>query len=169
MLCEISFNTIFIIIVFHIPVIVTSVFCNIPCESMRPLGRDTLLNSFHFVVLRLRFREKGLICLCFIFFSTGNLATSRARVTAASRSLPPQLNSGRIKVCMLRGWFKLWIMKILSNSNRVKQFKFLESVVQLVKHFRRFCSLTHNQMLHHCRHIKNKFVTEYENENNDHL
>ncbi|KAJ4932864.1 hypothetical protein JOQ06_029704, partial [Pogonophryne albipinna] len=30
-------------------------------------------------------------------FETGNLATSRARVTAASRSLPPQLGSGRTK------------------------------------------------------------------------
>ena len=30
--------------------------------------------------------------------STGNLAQTRARVTAASRSLPPQLSAGRIKV-----------------------------------------------------------------------
>ncbi|MED6242248.1 Myosin-IIIb, partial [Ataeniobius toweri] len=31
------------------------------------------------------------------YFSKGNLATSRARITAASRSLPPQLSSGRSK------------------------------------------------------------------------
>ncbi len=37
--------------------------------------------------------------LCFFFCWAGNLATSRARVTAASRSLPPQLSSGRNKVC----------------------------------------------------------------------
>lgn len=49
---------------------------------------------------------------------TGNLATSRARVTAASRSLPPQLGSGRSKVslsarcaarCERQRLFYLWL------------------------------------------------------------
>lgn len=37
-------------------------------------------------------------CCCCCSFSKGNLATSRAKVTSASRSLPSQLNPGRSKV-----------------------------------------------------------------------
>uniref|UniRef100_A0A3B3D039 non-specific serine/threonine protein kinase n=1 Tax=Oryzias melastigma TaxID=30732 RepID=A0A3B3D039_ORYME len=60
-------------------------------------NRDTLPAD---IVLVLRTSENKLLQQLFSspLTKTGNLATSRARVTAASRSLPPQLGSGRSKV-----------------------------------------------------------------------
>ncbi|XP_062312272.1 myosin-IIIb-like [Osmerus eperlanus] len=60
-------------------------------------NRDTLPAD---IVVLLRTSENKLLQQLFSspLTKTGNLATSRARVTAASRSLPPQLNSGRNKV-----------------------------------------------------------------------
>ncbi|KAE8299325.1 Myosin-IIIb [Larimichthys crocea] len=60
-------------------------------------NRDTLPAD---IVLVLRTSENKLLQQLFSspLTKTGNLATSRARVTAASRSLPPQLGSGRTKV-----------------------------------------------------------------------
>uniref|UniRef100_A0A8C1YQB3 non-specific serine/threonine protein kinase n=1 Tax=Cyprinus carpio TaxID=7962 RepID=A0A8C1YQB3_CYPCA len=60
-------------------------------------NRDTLPAD---IVVVLRTSENKLLQQLFSspLTKTGNLATSRARVTAASRSLPPQLNSGRNKV-----------------------------------------------------------------------
>uniref|UniRef100_A0A8C1Y9J2 non-specific serine/threonine protein kinase n=1 Tax=Cyprinus carpio TaxID=7962 RepID=A0A8C1Y9J2_CYPCA len=59
-------------------------------------NRDTLPAD---IVVVLRTSENKLLQQLFSspLTKTGNLATSRARVTAASRSLPPQLNSGRNK------------------------------------------------------------------------
>ncbi|XP_001920287.5 myosin-IIIb isoform X5 [Danio rerio] len=59
-------------------------------------NRDTLPAD---IVVVLRTSENRLLQQLFSspLTKTGNLATSRARVTAASRSLPPQLNSGRNK------------------------------------------------------------------------
>ncbi|KAK7153686.1 hypothetical protein R3I94_007160 [Phoxinus phoxinus] len=60
-------------------------------------NRDTLPAD---IVVLLRTSENKLLQQLFSspLTKTGNLATSRARVTAASRSLPPQLSSGRNKV-----------------------------------------------------------------------
>ncbi|XP_073490036.1 myosin-IIIb isoform X1 [Aquarana catesbeiana] len=60
-------------------------------------NRDTLPAD---IVVVLRTSENKLLQQLFSspLTKTGNLAQSRARVTAASRSLPPQLNAGRIKV-----------------------------------------------------------------------
>uniref|UniRef100_A0A668B039 non-specific serine/threonine protein kinase n=1 Tax=Myripristis murdjan TaxID=586833 RepID=A0A668B039_9TELE len=60
-------------------------------------NRDTLPAD---IVVVLRTSENKLLQQLFSspLTKTGNLATSRARITAASRSLPPQLNSGRNKV-----------------------------------------------------------------------
>uniref|UniRef100_A0A8C4IN45 non-specific serine/threonine protein kinase n=1 Tax=Dicentrarchus labrax TaxID=13489 RepID=A0A8C4IN45_DICLA len=60
-------------------------------------NRDTLPAD---IVVVLRTSENKLLQQLFSspLTKTGNLATSRARVTAASRSLPPQLSSGRAKV-----------------------------------------------------------------------
>uniref|UniRef100_A0A3P9N8C9 non-specific serine/threonine protein kinase n=1 Tax=Poecilia reticulata TaxID=8081 RepID=A0A3P9N8C9_POERE len=60
-------------------------------------NRDTLPAD---IVLVLRTSENKLLQQLFSspLTKTGNLATSRARVTAASRSLPPRLTSGRSKV-----------------------------------------------------------------------
>ncbi|XP_064183234.1 myosin-IIIb [Anguilla rostrata] len=60
-------------------------------------NRDTLPAD---IVVVLRASENKLLQQLFSspLTKTGNLATSRARVTAASRSLPPQLNTGRNKV-----------------------------------------------------------------------
>uniref|UniRef100_A0A8C7NQE3 Myosin IIIB n=1 Tax=Oncorhynchus mykiss TaxID=8022 RepID=A0A8C7NQE3_ONCMY len=60
-------------------------------------NRDTLPAD---IVVVLRTSENKLLQQLFSspLTKTGNLATSRARVTAASRSLPPQLSSGRNKV-----------------------------------------------------------------------
>ncbi|XP_070832062.1 myosin-IIIb isoform X3 [Chaetodon trifascialis] len=60
-------------------------------------NRDTLPAD---IVVVLRTSENKLLQQLFSspLTKTGNLATSRARVTAASRSLPPQLGSGRTKV-----------------------------------------------------------------------
>ncbi|XP_010772768.1 myosin-IIIb isoform X3 [Notothenia coriiceps] len=60
-------------------------------------NRDTLPVD---IVVVLRTSEDKLLQQLFSspLTKTGNLATSRARVTAASRSLPPQLGSGRTKV-----------------------------------------------------------------------
>ncbi|KAM4024474.1 myosin-IIIb-like [Anomaloglossus baeobatrachus] len=60
-------------------------------------NRDTLPAD---IVVLLRTSENKLLQQLFSspLTKTGNLAQSRARVTAASRSLPPQLNAGRIKV-----------------------------------------------------------------------
>ncbi|KAM7380556.1 hypothetical protein PAMP_003843 [Pampus punctatissimus] len=60
-------------------------------------NRDTLPAD---IVVVLRTSENKLLQQLFSspLTKTGNLATSRARVTAASRSLPPQLSSGRTKV-----------------------------------------------------------------------
>uniref|UniRef100_H2MS45 non-specific serine/threonine protein kinase n=1 Tax=Oryzias latipes TaxID=8090 RepID=H2MS45_ORYLA len=60
-------------------------------------NRDTLPAD---IVVVLRTSENKLLQQLFSspLTKTGNLATSRARVTAASRSLPPQLSSGRSKV-----------------------------------------------------------------------
>ncbi|KAI7808281.1 putative myosin-IIIb, partial [Triplophysa rosa] len=59
-------------------------------------NRDTLPAD---IVVVLRTSENKLLQQLFSspLTKTGNLATSRARVTAASRSLPPQLNGGRNK------------------------------------------------------------------------
>ncbi|XP_020568931.2 myosin-IIIb isoform X1 [Oryzias latipes] len=59
-------------------------------------NRDTLPAD---IVVVLRTSENKLLQQLFSspLTKTGNLATSRARVTAASRSLPPQLSSGRSK------------------------------------------------------------------------
>uniref|UniRef100_A0A668B040 non-specific serine/threonine protein kinase n=1 Tax=Myripristis murdjan TaxID=586833 RepID=A0A668B040_9TELE len=59
-------------------------------------NRDTLPAD---IVVVLRTSENKLLQQLFSspLTKTGNLATSRARITAASRSLPPQLNSGRNK------------------------------------------------------------------------
>ncbi|CAM4606829.1 unnamed protein product [Leuciscus chuanchicus] len=59
-------------------------------------NRDTLPAD---IVVVLRTSENKLLQQLFSspLTKTGNLATSRARVTAASRSLPPQLSSGRNK------------------------------------------------------------------------
>ncbi|XP_065818528.1 myosin-IIIb isoform X8 [Labrus bergylta] len=59
-------------------------------------NRDTLPAD---IVVVLRTSENKLLQQLFSspLTKTGNLATSRARVTAASRSLPPQLGSGRNK------------------------------------------------------------------------
>ncbi|XP_061580454.1 myosin-IIIb isoform X1 [Cololabis saira] len=59
-------------------------------------NRDTLPAD---IVVVLRTSENKLLQQLFSspLTKTGNLATSRARVTAASRSLPPQLGSGRTK------------------------------------------------------------------------
>uniref|UniRef100_A0A8B9RNS8 non-specific serine/threonine protein kinase n=1 Tax=Astyanax mexicanus TaxID=7994 RepID=A0A8B9RNS8_ASTMX len=60
-------------------------------------NRDTLPAD---IVVVLRTSENKLLQQLFSspLTKTGNLATSRARVTAASRSLPPQLSAGRSKV-----------------------------------------------------------------------
>ncbi|CAG09940.1 unnamed protein product, partial [Tetraodon nigroviridis] len=60
-------------------------------------NRDTLPAD---IVVVLRTTENKLLQQLFSspLTKTGNLATPRARVTAASRSLPPQLTSGRAKV-----------------------------------------------------------------------
>ncbi|NXJ53730.1 MYO3B protein, partial [Spizaetus tyrannus] len=60
-------------------------------------NRDTLPAD---VVVLLRTSENKLLQQLFSspLTKTGNLAQARARVTAASRSLPPQLSAGRIKV-----------------------------------------------------------------------
>ncbi|KAI5107183.1 myosin-IIIb isoform X2, partial [Silurus meridionalis] len=60
-------------------------------------NRDTLPAD---IVVVLRMSENKLLQQLFSnpLTKTGNLATSRARVTAASRSLPPQLHAGRNKV-----------------------------------------------------------------------
>uniref|UniRef100_A0A3Q2V4Q9 non-specific serine/threonine protein kinase n=1 Tax=Haplochromis burtoni TaxID=8153 RepID=A0A3Q2V4Q9_HAPBU len=60
-------------------------------------NRDTLPAD---IVVVLRTSENKLLQQLFSspLTKTGNLATSKARVTAASRSLPPQLGSGRTKV-----------------------------------------------------------------------
>ncbi|KAM9305036.1 LOW QUALITY PROTEIN: myosin-IIIb-like [Gastrophryne carolinensis] len=60
-------------------------------------NRDTLPAD---IMVVLRTSENKLLQQLFSspLTKTGNLAQSRARVTAASRSLPPQLNAGRIKV-----------------------------------------------------------------------
>ncbi|XP_078537714.1 myosin-IIIb [Lissotriton helveticus] len=60
-------------------------------------NRDTLPAD---IVVVLRTSENKLLQQLFSnpLTKTGNLAQSRARVTAASRSLPPQLNAGRIKI-----------------------------------------------------------------------
>ncbi|XP_021255047.1 myosin-IIIb isoform X2 [Numida meleagris] len=60
-------------------------------------NRDTLPAD---VVVVLRTSENKLLQQLFSspLTKTGNLAQARARVTAASRSLPPQLSAGRIKV-----------------------------------------------------------------------
>uniref|UniRef100_H2V8Y0 non-specific serine/threonine protein kinase n=1 Tax=Takifugu rubripes TaxID=31033 RepID=H2V8Y0_TAKRU len=60
-------------------------------------NRDTLPAD---IVVVLRTTENKLLQQLFSspLTKTGNLATPRARVTAASRSLPPQLSSGRTKV-----------------------------------------------------------------------
>ncbi|XP_041858275.1 myosin-IIIb isoform X2 [Melanotaenia boesemani] len=60
-------------------------------------NRDTLPAD---IVVVLRTSENKLLQQLFSspLTKTGNLATSRARVTAASRSLPPQLGLGRTKV-----------------------------------------------------------------------
>ncbi|XP_067327731.1 myosin-IIIb isoform X2 [Anolis sagrei] len=60
-------------------------------------NRDTLPAD---IVVVLRTSENRLLQQLFSspLTKTGNLAQSRARVTAASRSLPPQLSAGRIKV-----------------------------------------------------------------------
>uniref|UniRef100_A0A3B4E5A8 non-specific serine/threonine protein kinase n=1 Tax=Pygocentrus nattereri TaxID=42514 RepID=A0A3B4E5A8_PYGNA len=60
-------------------------------------NRDTLPAD---IVVVLRTSENKLLQQLFSspLTKTGNLATSRARVTAASRSLPPQLSTGRSKV-----------------------------------------------------------------------
>ncbi|XP_055360799.1 myosin-IIIb isoform X3 [Betta splendens] len=60
-------------------------------------NRDTLPAD---IVVVLRTTENKLLQQLFSspLTKTGNLATSRARITAASRSLPPQLSSGRSKV-----------------------------------------------------------------------
>uniref|UniRef100_A0A3Q0QX65 non-specific serine/threonine protein kinase n=1 Tax=Amphilophus citrinellus TaxID=61819 RepID=A0A3Q0QX65_AMPCI len=60
-------------------------------------NRDTLPAD---IVVVLRTSENKLLQQLFSspLTKTGNLAMSRARVTAASRSLPPQLGSGRTKV-----------------------------------------------------------------------
>ncbi|OCT63578.1 hypothetical protein XELAEV_18044673mg [Xenopus laevis] len=60
-------------------------------------NRDTLPAD---IVVVLRTSENKLLQQLFSspLTKTGNLAQSRARVTAASRSLPPQMSAGRIKV-----------------------------------------------------------------------
>uniref|UniRef100_A0A803STH1 non-specific serine/threonine protein kinase n=1 Tax=Anolis carolinensis TaxID=28377 RepID=A0A803STH1_ANOCA len=60
-------------------------------------NRDTLPAD---IVVVLRTSENRLLQQLFSspLTKTGNLAQARARVTAASRSLPPQLSAGRIKV-----------------------------------------------------------------------
>ncbi|XP_039211219.1 myosin-IIIb [Crotalus tigris] len=60
-------------------------------------NRDTLPAD---IMVVLRTSENKLLQQLFSspLTKTGNLAQSRARVTAASRSLPPQLGSGRIKI-----------------------------------------------------------------------
>ncbi|KAI1884833.1 hypothetical protein AGOR_G00213910 [Albula goreensis] len=60
-------------------------------------NRDTLPAD---IVVVLRTSENKLLQQLFSspLTKTGNLATSRARVTAASRSLPPQISTGRNKV-----------------------------------------------------------------------
>ncbi|KAJ7345657.1 hypothetical protein JRQ81_001607, partial [Phrynocephalus forsythii] len=60
-------------------------------------NRDTLPAD---IVVVLRTSENRLLQQLFSspLTKTGNLAQTRARVTAASRSLPPQLSAGRIKV-----------------------------------------------------------------------
>ncbi|XP_078002285.1 myosin-IIIb [Phascolarctos cinereus] len=60
-------------------------------------NRDTLPAD---IVMVLRTSENKLVQQLFSIplTKTGNLAQARARVTAASRSLPPQLSAGRVKV-----------------------------------------------------------------------
>ncbi|XP_051846628.1 myosin-IIIb [Antechinus flavipes] len=60
-------------------------------------NRDTLPAD---IVMVLRTSENKLVQQLFSIplTKTGNLAQTRARVTAASRSLPPQLSAGRVKV-----------------------------------------------------------------------
>ncbi|XP_044525738.1 myosin-IIIb-like [Gracilinanus agilis] len=60
-------------------------------------NRDTLPAD---IVMVLRTSENKLVQQLFSIplTRTGNLAQARARVTAASRSLPPQLSAGRVKV-----------------------------------------------------------------------
>lgn len=55
-----------------------------------PLAHSQILFAFSYYCMKVHWLHS---CV-----STGNLATSKARVTAASRSLPPQLGSGRTKV-----------------------------------------------------------------------
>ncbi|KAM9486283.1 myosin-IIIb isoform 3-T3 [Clarias gariepinus] len=64
-------------------------------------NRDTLPAD---IVVVLRMSDNKLLQQLFSnpLTKTGNLATSRARVTAASRSLPPQLHAGRNKSPRLR-------------------------------------------------------------------
>uniref|UniRef100_A0A8C2YFI6 non-specific serine/threonine protein kinase n=1 Tax=Coturnix japonica TaxID=93934 RepID=A0A8C2YFI6_COTJA len=63
-------------------------------------NRDTLPAD---IVVVLRTSENKLLQQLFSspLTKTGNLAQARARVTAASRSLPPQISAGRIKVVTL--------------------------------------------------------------------
>lgn len=76
-------------------------------------GSDMQSTTLPYCFIHLCFREGGLTCHWSVFLLcwAGNLATSRARVTAASRSLPPQLNSGRNKVCAAQ-WLLHYLLYI---------------------------------------------------------
>lgn len=64
----------------------------------RPAEKASLEQSSHFQIPAWLLNTGS--DLSIFLLPTGNLATSRARVTAASRSLPPQLGSGRSKVSL---------------------------------------------------------------------
>jgi len=68
-------------------------------SNMHSLGCEPRAQH-HNIVLFIHASDGRLTCHWSVFplCWAGNLATSRARVTAASRSLPPQLSSGRNKV-----------------------------------------------------------------------
>lgn len=74
------------------------------CLTMLDLSRSlsalylslTSKRGGRFYFTCLQFQDLNVMLMCFHW--PGNLATPRARVTAASRSLPPQLSSGRSKV-----------------------------------------------------------------------
>lgn len=64
----------------------------------RPAGKVSLTHLSHVKKPCMTLRTSPDLSIFLV--PTGNLATSRARVTAASRSLPPQLGSGRSKVSL---------------------------------------------------------------------
>lgn len=64
--------------------------------------------------------------LAFCLSCSGNLAQTRARITAASRSLPPHFSAGRTKVSSRFGLKIMWTLgcSCLGDNPRVGDFSF---------------------------------------------